>query len=186
MGFSTNYENLSDDYGLVPEGKYEAVIRNIEERTTQNGKTGLNLSLVIRNDVEQKFKDRYIFHTLWKVLEPTDADRQVQGYSFNQIMNLARSAKLPSGKVYEDVKALCQDLLHKTLLVTVEHDTYNGKTRERVKYMNESKVPVCKHVFKEKKTSSAPNNAVTVKPLDNGIGNLSDFEEIVSDGDVPF
>ena len=62
MGFSTNYEDVNDDFGIIPEGDYEVVIRNIEERTTMSGATGLNLSLIIRNDVDQKFKDRYLFH----------------------------------------------------------------------------------------------------------------------------
>ena len=51
MGFSTNYEDIQDDFGILPEGEYEVVIRNIEERTTKKGATGLNLSLVVRNDV---------------------------------------------------------------------------------------------------------------------------------------
>ena len=77
MGFSTNYEDVNDDFGIIPEGDYEVVIRNIEERTTMSGATGLNISLIIRNDVDQKFKDRYLFHTLWKRKEPTQADMQV-------------------------------------------------------------------------------------------------------------
>lgn len=128
MGFSTNYDDVKDDYGLIPEGEYEAVIRNIEERTTKKGATGLNLSLVIRNDVEQSYKDRYLFCTYWKRKEPTQADMQVQGYSFKQIMRLAKSAKLPSGKAYENVKELCEDLLKRPLRVTVEHTAHRTTT----------------------------------------------------------
>lgn len=193
MGFSTNYEGMSDNYGLIPEGEYEVIIRNIEERTTKNGATGINLSLVIRNDVEQKYKDRYLFHTLWKRKEPTEADMQVQGYSFKQIMILAKAAKLPSGKAYENVRQLCEDLLKRPLRVTVEHETndYNGKTRENIRYINESKFRECRHIFKEKKTSAASDTAAQ-KPheqfaADNTLpGSLDDFEEILSDSDVPF
>ena len=117
MGFSTNYENVNDDYGILPEGDYEVIIRNIEERTTKKGSTGLNLSLVVRNDIEQKFKDSIYFYTLWKKKEPTDADKQVQGYIFNQIMRLAKSAKLPNGKAYESVMDLCKDLMHRPIKV---------------------------------------------------------------------
>lgn len=164
MGFSTNYEGMSDDYGIIPEGEYEIVIRNIEERTTKNGATGINLSLVIRNDVEQKYKDRYLFHTLWKRKQPTEADMQVQGYSFKQIMILAKAAKLPSGKAYENVQQLCEDLLKRPLKVTVEHEIndYNGKTRENIRYINESRFPECRHVFLEKK-SAAASGAVAQK-----------------------
>lgn len=193
MGFSTNYDDVND-YGLIPEGEYEVVIRNIEERTTKNGATGLNLSLIIRNDVEQKYKDRYLFCTYWKRKEPTEADMQVQGYSFAQIMRLAKSAKLPSGKAYENVQALCEDLMKRPLKVTVKHEMndYDGKLRENIKYVNESNFPDCKHVFKEKK-ASATSETVAQKPQEQfaaassvGLGDLSDFEEILSDGDVPF
>lgn len=54
MGFSTNYEDVKDNYEILPEGEYEVVIRNIEERTTRSGATGLNLSLIVRNDVKQE------------------------------------------------------------------------------------------------------------------------------------
>lgn len=194
MGFSTNYDDVND-FELVPEGDYEVVIRNIEERTTKNGATGLNLSLVIRNDVEQKCKDRYLFCTYWKRREPTQADMQVQGYSFKQIMRLAKSAKLPSGKAYENVQELCKDLMKRPLRVTVEHEMndYNGRLRENIRYINESNFPECKHVFKEKK-AAVTADTVAQKPqeqfagTDNGtaFNNLSDFEEILSDGDVPF
>ncbi|MCM1357046.1 MAG: DUF669 domain-containing protein, partial [Prevotella sp.] len=94
MGFSTNYEDVQD-FDLIPKGEYEVIITKIEERTTQNGATGLNFALTIRNDVEQKCKNRCIFHTLWKRREPTQADMQVQGYSFKQIMQLAKAVRLP-------------------------------------------------------------------------------------------
>ena len=192
MGFSTNYDDVND-YGLIPEGEYEVVIRNIEERTTKNGATGLNLSLIIRNDVEQKYKDRYLFCTYWKRKQPTEADMQVQGYSFAQIMRLAKSAKLPSGKAYENIQALCEDLMKRPLKVTVKHEMndYDGKLRENIKYVNESNFPDCKHVFKEKK-ASVTSDTIAQKPQEQfagqiaNIGNLDDFEEILSDGDVPF
>ena len=53
MGFSTDYTDVQS-FELIPKGEYEVIIKAITERTTQNGATGLNLTLVIRNDVEQK------------------------------------------------------------------------------------------------------------------------------------
>lgn len=196
MGFLTDYENINDDFDILPEGDYEVIIRNIEERTTRNGATGLNLSLVVRNDIEQKFKDRYIFYTLWKRKEPTAADKQVQGYGFNQVMRIAKSAKLPNGKAYESIMDMCEDLMHRTLKVTLEHREWNGKQQENVKYVNASEYPVCKHVFKEKKQvktdAAAPpknENFAAEMPAQHenlSIGDLDDFEEILSDDEVPF
>lgn len=197
-GFSTNYKNINDDYGILPEGEYEVVIRNIEERTTLKGATGLNLSLVVRNDVNQKYKDRYIFYTLWKRKEPTDADKQVQGYGFNQVMRLAKSANLPNGKAYESLEEMCKDLMRRPLRVTLEHRVWNGKPQENVKYVNSSKIPECKHVFKEK-PQAVSSDTIAQKPQESfasaqmppqpdnlSLGSLDDFEEILSDGEVPF
>lgn len=65
MGFSTDYTDVQS-FELIPKGEYEVIIKAITERTTPNGATGLNLTFVIRNDVEQKCQNRYLFHTLWK------------------------------------------------------------------------------------------------------------------------
>ena len=190
-GFTTDYTDVKDNYGLIPEGQYEVIIKKIEERTTQNGATGLNLTFVIRNDVEQKHQNRCIFHTLWKRKDPTDADKQVQGYSFKQIMILAKSAALPSGKVYENVHALCADLVNRVIRVTIAHDEYNGNKREVVKYTNASQFPECKHVYKESVTVTA--NTVAQRPQETfaaetplNVSDLGEFEEILGDGDIPF
>ena len=147
MGFSTNYEDVQD-WDLIPKGEYEVIITKIEERTTPNGATGLNFTLVIRNDVEQKCQNRLIFHTLWKRREPTQADMQVQGYSFKQVMQLAKVIRLPSGRNYETIYSLLDELLWKIMRVTVGHREYNGRTYEEVKYMNESQFIQCRHTFK--------------------------------------
>lgn len=186
MGFSTNYSDTGS-FDLIPEGKYEVVIKNADERTTNSGKKYLNLWLVIRNDVEQKYKNRYIFHTLWKRKEPTKADMQVEGYSFGWIMTLAESAGLPSGKNYETISDFCKDLINRTLLVTIEHDDYNGNMREKVEYIDKTKFPACKHVFKKNSvTSDEVSQNSDEKFVSNNKNTFGDFEEILSDEDVPF
>lgn len=188
MGFSTNYEDVQD-YSLIPVGEYEVIIQKIEEHTTQKGAIGLNMTLVIRNDVEQKCHNRIVFHTLWKRKEPTQADLQVQGYGFSQIMALAKAVGLENGKEYENVYELCGDLVNRVIRVKVVHEEYNGKTNERVHYINASQFPECKHIYKEKTAVTA--DTVAQRPQEqfaNSVnsGNLDDFEEILGDGDVPF
>ena len=115
---------------------------------------------------------------------------QVQGYSFKQIMSLAKAADLPSGKSYETVADLCADLINHVMRVTIDHDTYNGNTRENVKFMNQSRFSECKHVYKEKPAVSG--DTVAQRPQEQfaaqlaGLGDLDDFEEILGDGEVPF
>lgn len=187
MGFSTNYEDVQD-FDLIPKGEYEVIITKIEERTTQKGATGLNFTLIIRNDVEQKCKNRCIFHTFWKRKEPNQADLQVQGYSLKQIMQLAKAVKLPSGKSYETVYNLCDELSGKIMRVTVGHREYNSRTYEEVKYMNETKFPECKHIFRTAVTGDtvAQRPAETFASSSTSYGSVNDYEEILSDGDLPF
>lgn len=194
MAFSTNYEE-TNDYGLVPAGDYEVIIRNAEARTLNSGKGKLGFSLVIRNDVQQGFQNRYLFLDIWKKLEPNAQDQQVQGYNFKQLMQLAKSAGLPDGKAYETVEELCRDLAGRTLRVSVTHDTYNGRTSEKIDQLRGVKptqFPECRHVMKEK-AAPVPSDAPAQKPADTfvssaapALGNLDDFEEILSDGEVPF
>ena len=187
MAFNTNYEDVQD-FDLIPKGEYEVIITKIEERTTQKGATGLNFTLVIRNDVDQKYKNRCIFHTLWKRKEPTQADITVQGYSFKQIMQLAKAVRLPSGKSYETVYKLLDELSGKIMRVTIGHKEYNGRTSEEVKFMNETQFPECKHVFKTAVTADtvAERPAEMFANVENSYGTPNDYEEILSDGDLPF
>ena len=188
MNFVVDYDKTKQkNYDLIPEGDYEVIIKNAEERTTRDGRNYLNLWLVIRNDVEQKYQNRIISHTLWKRKEPTSADLQVQGYGFDMIMILAKSAKLPNGKRYETISDLCKDLKNHTLLVSVEHDDYNGQVREKVIYISETMFPVCKHVFNKTSVSSDEiSGGSSEKFVDSNKNSLEDFEEILSDEDVPF
>ena len=121
---------------------------------------------------------------------------QLDGFSFKQIMALAKAAKIPAGKNYANLDEMGKDIEGKPVLVEVYHDTYNGSTNVRVKYVNESKYPDCKHVFKE--SAPAANNQTyaqkpqqsfassAVPPAPTMSNDLSDFEEVISDGDLPF
>ena len=189
MNFSTNYDDLND-FDLLPPGKYETIIKSAEEATTKNGTPYIDVRLVIRNDIEQAFKDRYIFHKIWKKKEPSQQDSQVDGYSFKQLMNLANSSKIPAGKNYGSIAELLADFSGKCVLTEIEHDTYNNNTHERVKFFEPTAHPDCKHVFKERSQPAAAN---TYKPQQNDVfaqppvkADLADFEEIITEGDLPF
>lgn len=149
MGFRNDFSQAQQNSNLKPEGDYEVLIVKAEERQTKNGKLGLNLSMVIRNDVDQAYKNGYIFHTLWKRREPTAADRQVNGYSFGQVMALGKAAQLPDGKDYPDLTAFLQDLIGKPVRVHLVHDTYNNTERESVSCINPTNDPDVRHIDKK-------------------------------------
>ena len=122
---------------------------------------------------------------------------QVDGFSFAQIMALAKAAQLPAGKSYAGLNEMGKDLIGQPVRVTIEHSTNpnNGQTNERVKYVNESKYPDCKHVYKEAAPAASSQTyarkpqaqfASAAVPTAVTAVDLSDFEEVVSDSDLPF
>ena len=151
MGFKFDSNEATQGNGIKPEGNYECIITKIEKRTTRNGAEGINFSFVIRNDIEnQKYKNAFLFHTIWKKKEPTKADMQVEGYNFGQLMAMGKAAGLDEGKDYENLDEYLKDLDGKCILVTLKHEEYNGQTQERVSYVNPTKYPDCRHKFKKK------------------------------------
>lgn len=178
MAYSVNYADAIEGTDLIPEGEYECIIKYASENVTRGGTVHMSVTLVVRNDVDQPCKNRYIWHNIWQKKEPSPADLACGGYSSKQINSLSKAAKLPNGKRYDSLEDWADDLKNRVVRVTVEHNEYNGKTNARVKWVNESKYPNCQHKWKinsdEKPTSAYTNN------------NTDDFEEIPSDDDLPF
>ena len=94
--FSTNYQEVND---IIPAGVYEAMITSAKE----DGK--ITIGLEIRKDVEQDCKGRGFTHWMYKLREPGDIDKQIDSYSYSQIMRIAKSARLPEGKSYAELQA---------------------------------------------------------------------------------
>lgn len=184
MGFKNNYEQATQGSSIKPEGDYECIITAIEEKTTKNGATGLNITMVIRNDVQgQKYGNACLFHTLWKRKCPNEYDLQVNGYGFGQVMALGKAAGLPDGKDYDSLKQFCEELINKCIRVTVKHEEYKGKTQELISYINPTNYPNCKHTFKQAKQPGQTQQSAASAA---SIGSLADFEEVLSDDNVPF
>lgn len=188
MGFKANQSEATQQSNIKPEGDYECLIQSIEEHITRNGATGLNVAMVIRNDVQQNYKNAYIFHTLWKRKEPTEADKQVNGYGFGQVMALGKASGLPDGKEYDSLHQFCEELVGKPLSVTIKHEEYNGKTQERVSWLNPTKFPEVNHIAKPKavnndtyaNTNQNQSFAAPISTQQQG------FTDMPIDDDLPF
>lgn len=190
MAFSTNYAEVKESE-LVPPGKYEVIIAEAKEIVTKNGSYGIQLATVIRNDIEQKCKNRNVFHTLWKKKEPDEKDNMVDGYSFKQIMQLAKACQLPDGKNYKNLAEMLGEVVRKCVQVTVQHEEYNGNTNVRVQYINSTAFPDCKHVFQPKATTVSQPNIPYQAPVQAAQPTYSapvqpQFEEMSLDDDLPF
>ena len=185
MNFTTNYDNTGAGSDLLPAGTYECIVKSASMNVSKKGTEYFDVRFVIRNDVQQKYQNKYIFHSIWKKREPSPQDLNVDGYSFKQLMSLAKAAKLPSGKNYSSIEELCADFVGKCVVAEIEHKEDNsGKMRERVKFCYESAFPNCKHVFKE--VTPQKSNDVFAQPATAQGAGFSDFEEVVTDNDVPF
>lgn len=186
MGFKANQSEATQQSNIKPEGDYECLIQSIEEHTTRNGATGLNIAMVIRNDVEQNYKNAYIFHTLWKRKEPTEADKQVNGYGFGQVMALGKASGLPDGKEYDSLHQFCEELIGKPLRVTLKHEEYKGNMQERVSWLNPTKFPEVNHIAKPK----AVNNDTYATSQQSFAAPISTqqqgFTDMPIDDDLPF
>lgn len=187
MAFKTKAP--SREFDLIPEGEYEVIIRNIEEKKSMTGSnTKLNFSLVVRNDVEQKFKNAYLFHEIWKKLEPNEDDKSVDNYNYDQLMQTVASVGgIPDGTEFETVQELCKVLVGKLLRVTVKHSTYNGKTTAKIDQLRgvaATKFPECRHVFKDAPVQAQQSASTINQPVS---ANVSEEIEILGDDDdVPF
>lgn len=177
MSFSTTYDE-SKEYELLPEGDYECMIISAGENATPGGYVYFGVRLVIRNDVPQKYQNRNIYHSIWekKPENQTEDDKKVGGYSFKQLMNLAQNAGLPSGKSYETLNEMGEDLRGKCVIACVEHHEWNGKTSVRVKWFKRSASAV----------DSRPNSTVDSVQFRAAANGEGEMRTILSDGDLPF
>lgn len=147
MGFGVDYSK-TNNFVLIAKGEYEVIIKDAYEDVSKSGKPFINVSLIIRNDVDQPHQDSNLTHALRMKNDPTPEDLACDGYSEKQIQSLSKAAQLENGKTYASIAQWCGDLPGKLIRVTVEHEMYNDKPYARVKWTNESQHPVCGHTFK--------------------------------------
>lgn len=170
MEFTTDYSDVQEG-GLLPKGEYEAIIKYAGEDTTKSGTVHINVTMAIRNDINQQYKNKHIWHKLWHRKDPSPADVSCGGYSNKQIMSLSKAAGLPNGKKYGSLTDWCEELEGKCVRITVEHEEYNGEPQAKVKWVNQSKHPECRHEWKEK---------------ENDVDGAEQFAELVPEGELPF
>lgn len=148
MAFKTNNSKASEGFTLKPEGDYEVIIEGAEIRTLQSGTPTVAFRYVIRNDVEQQFKNGKIFHNVWKAKTPSEDDLAVDGFVFGQLMAVAKAAALQDGQDYETLGAFLSALVGKPMKVHLYHEPWQGKTNEKVNRHMPTDFPQVKHIPK--------------------------------------
>ncbi|HZJ77135.1 MAG TPA: DUF669 domain-containing protein [Oscillospiraceae bacterium] len=138
--FTINHDEATD-FGTIEEGEYEVIVTKAFEDAARSGTLFINLHLVIRNDIEQPNKNRYIFGSIWQ-------SKQTGEYHSGMINAVAKALRIENGKKFNTLEELLEDFLGKTARVTVGHEEYNGKTNARVQKWEQSKFEICNHQFK--------------------------------------
>ncbi|SHM84148.1 Protein of unknown function [Bacillus sp. bc15] len=133
--FKFDEENVSQGFGLVEEGKYEVTIIAAEAKEWQ-GQYSIGFDVEIRSDIEQKHQGaKILYNTLYLTSNIQDykEDTEKKRNSFLKACGY-------TGKQELDLTAVVRDILGKTVLAYVKHETKNDKTFAKVKFVAPSNV----------------------------------------------
>jgi hypothetical protein len=176
-----NHDNAheSNNQGVMPEGDYEVVVKGIEEKQASTGTPYINVELVVRNDIDQSYKNKHLWYTIW-------SSKDTHEYNAKGIDTISKNVGIQNGATFNSYAEWGNFLKGKPLIASVKHDEYNGKTRERVSFLAKSKQPNCNHDFNGK--GSAPSNTAgntqnntNKQPQRDAFINLAE-----DDDDLPF
>ncbi|MGG0360365.1 DUF669 domain-containing protein [Bacillus tropicus] len=128
--FKFDEENVSQGFGLVEEGKYEVTIIAAEAKEWQ-GQYSIGFDVEIRSDIEQKHQGaKILYNTLYLTSSNQDykEDTEKKRNSFLKACGY-------TGKQELDLNAVVHEILGKTVLAYVKHETKNDKTFAKVKFV---------------------------------------------------
>lgn len=157
MAISFNYEDLE----YITPGVYEAVIQNTSEEFTQgNGTRYMAVSMVIRNDIQQKCQDKRIDYKIWTTSKPEA--KTIEGYVEYSLALMSKACRLPEQIYVNSVNELSKLWIGKPVRITVGQKEYKGKTYIEISKVEESNLIQVNHKYK-----SANNNNNTFIPNNN-------------------
>lgn len=193
MAFTVNTNDTQEQQGLMKPGDYEVVIKEVKEGASQQkGTPYVQLELIVRNDVNQEYKNKHIWYTIWD----TPATRE-KGIYAKQINTVSKHAGIQNGATFNSFQEWGKFLFGRPLLATVKIEEYNGQQNERVSFLSATKFPQCQHSFKTESTGGGSNNQGS-SPGNNvqnvsGTGQAwqgnqqqSNPQQPVDDDDLPF
>ena len=157
MAISFNYEDLE----YITPGVYEAVIQNTsEEFTPGNGTRYLAVTMVIRNDIQQKCQDKRIEYRIWTTSKPET--KTIEGYVEYSLALMSKACRLPEQIDVNSVNELFKLWIGKPVRITVRQKEHEGNT-----YIEISKVEESGNIQVNHKYKSVNNNNNTFIPNNN-------------------
>ena len=188
-GFTVDTNNTQEQQGLIKPGDYEVVIKEVTEGASQQkGTPYIQIELVVRNDVNQEFKNKHLWFTIWD----TPATRE-KGMYAKQINTVSKHAGVQNGASFNSVADWGRFITGRPVLATVKHEEYNGDTKERVTFINATKFPQCQHSWKQENSNNQSSQPVNNQPTSYnnnqnvaGTGQAWQGNNNPADDDLPF
>lgn len=140
--FKVNYDEVNNVGGVIAEGEYEVVVNKAVENVTPSGAEYMDIQLIIRNDIDQKHKNQYIFASVFK-------SKATNEYHSGMVNSVCKALSIPNGTQFNSLNDMLNMFNKRVARVTVKHEEYKGDKQARVKYWNESKFQNCQHTFKD-------------------------------------
>jgi len=130
--FKTDYKRT-----LLKDGEYEMMIMDSKHGITEGGSEYIELSLKVRDDIEQESQNEYLTERIYKSKETGE-------YSVRRINNICKSAGIPENSEFEDEEDLGRNLLACLVIavVKIQFDDYRGEDINRIAYYKPTKIPL--------------------------------------------
>ena len=149
--YKVDHKDVFEGNGVMKEGDYEVIVNKAGEMVTPGGTVYFSVDLIVRNDIEQEYKNKHVFHAIWKT-------KATGEYNFTNFNTMCKALKIAEGTAFKDFDELAAGITGKVATVTIKNEEYNNKVSEKVKGWKESKYQACNHVFKEKAKGEFPIN----------------------------
>ena len=164
MAFTVNTNDTQEQQGLIKPGDYEVVIKAVTEGTSQQkGTPFIQLELVVRNDVNQEFKNKHVWYTIWDT--PTTREK---GIYAKQINTVSKHTGVQNGTNFNSVADWGRFISGRPVLATVKLEEYNGEQKERVTFINATKFPQCQHRWQTEDNGRQVTNTQTSSSYGQG------------------
>ncbi|MEK3975544.1 DUF669 domain-containing protein [Psychrobacillus sp. FSL K6-1267] len=128
--FKINHEEAGKGFQPIEKGDYEVTVINFEAKKAKSGNNVISVDYEIRSDVQQPSQGQKILYDNFVIVDT----------AMWKIQSISKAVAFPNGKEFESYTQWANELLNKTLLVTVDHrKSENGKIYPEVKAYKESK-----------------------------------------------
>ena len=154
MAFTVDTNNTQENMGTIKPGDYEVVIKEVTEGASQQkGTPFIQIELVVRNDVNQEFKNKHLWFTIWDT--PTTREKGVYA---KQINTVSKHAGVQNGASFNSVQDWGRFIQGRPVLATVKLEEYNGEQKERVSFISATKFPQCMHKWEKQNNQQQQQN----------------------------